>query len=390
MGLDIVYEQLGTTITDENEENYKVNEDDGISVDDADNFQIVFANIAKVYKDVENRTEGQEIIEVVNFEGVGATLDAMSQCELFKKAGKGLLSALLSHEKVVDIIPAATTEKLINAWGVTDTKDENYVNYASTFKGIGDMVEAAKTLASAESPKEAITAALTAITSEDVNGDIIKGVLSSDNLQNAGLDKEIADAVGEVVNTITDALSQKTLTGTTAPDDADGNTGDFYINTSNNYIYKKGIDAWEQINSGETTISGPEEPTSEQGSSNNYYIQDTNYKIYKKVDENWVLQNIDKTKEIDGIAAALDIITQTQTETGESIAITEQEVTQIIDAISESTIILDLINSSEAVSGAVDKGKLDDATKGYLESAIENSSLDDNQQNKLKAMLGIS
>ena len=398
MGLDIVYEELGTTLPTDEEEllNYKVDEEEGISADDADNFQIVFANIAKVYKEIDSRTEGQEIIEVLNFEGLGAALDSMSQCELFRKAGKGLLGELLTNELITGIahgtdtpnsedgengnyylnttnnyiykkvsgvwahqnntittlngtsapdnengtdgnyyvntvtydvyhkesgawkqlntriIPGATTTRLINAWGVTDTEDENYVNYASTFKGIGEMVEAAKTLASTDNPKEAITAALTAITSEGVDSDIIESVLSSENLQNAGLDENIADAVVEVVTSITEGLAD--------------------------------------------------------------------------MDEE------ERAKEIEGIATALDLITQTQTqETGTIDTITEEKAEEIIDAISESTIILDLIDTATEVSGAVDTSKLDDDTKDNLGSAINNNgNLTAEQKAQLLAMLGIS
>ncbi|MBQ7453028.1 MAG: hypothetical protein IJS68_02035 [Clostridia bacterium] len=312
-GLDFVYDALETTIPEGQEDQYKISENItsmtwGL---DAENIQSVLKNIASIYSDFSNKESSENTIEVISLEKLGIALNSMRNSAVMNAPGGKLLESLLNSEMISSVIDSTTRTRLINAWSISDTTDPNYVNYASTFKGIGDMVEVAKTLSEASSPKESIEVALNAITSEGVDTSVMESLLSSENLQNAGLDADTANAVSDVVNEITDGLSG--------------------------------------------------------------------------------LTEEEKQQEIEGIAAALDIIVQTQNaESGTIDTIDSEAAEDLVDAIAGSTIILDLIDSSANVNGAVDTNKLDSETKTNLEAAIDgNSGLSADQKDALKAMLGI-
>ena len=248
-------------------------------------------------------------------EKIGKIFDSMRNCNIFSGAGKNILNSILSSDIVSGVVSSETRTQLVNAWDITDKTNENYIDYATTFKGIDDMIEVAKTLSeSTLNAKESISTALEAITSEGVDSSVMENILSSENLKNAGLDESTAKAVGDVVSEITDGLKNTT-------------------------------------------------------------------------DEQ-------KKAEIEGIATALDLIVQTQNTTSTIDTISQESATEIVDAISGSTIILDLINTSTDVSGAVDTSKLDTDTKTNLQSAIDSATtsgkLTEEQQAKLYAMLGIS
>ncbi|MBQ7579113.1 MAG: EI24 domain-containing protein [Clostridia bacterium] len=316
-GLDYVYEVLDTSIPEGEEENYKIAENISSSawILEKDNIQSIFSNIATIYNDYSNKTSTQSVIEVISMEKIGKVFDSMRNCNIFSGAGKNILNSILSSDMVSGVVSSETRTQLVNAWDITDKTNENYIDYATTFKGIDDMIEVAKTLSeSIINAKESISTALEAITSEGVDSSVMENILSSENLKNAGLDESTAKAVGDVVSEITDGLKNTT-------------------------------------------------------------------------DEQ-------KKAEIEGIATALDLIVQTQNTTSTIDTISQESATEIVDAISGSTIILDLINTSTDVSGAVDTSKLDTDTKTNLQSAIDSATtsgkLTEEQQAKLYAMLGIS
>jgi len=313
-GLDYVYDTLSID-TSSNPDEYKIDDVIEPSVWQADSskIQAVFANVASVYSAYDNR-ETANAIEVIDFAKIGVALDSMRKSEIFSTPGKNILNALLSSDMIDGIVPTDTISSLVAAWD-KEEGDDGYINYASTFEGLGKMVKAASAISNISETadtKKAISDALNAITGEGVDGAIVEEILSSENLQNAGLSEDTASAVSEVVSEITSSLS---------------GMGD------------------EQ-----------------------------------------------KAKEINGIATALDIINETQqTESGTISTIDSEKAEEIVNAISESTIIMDLIENSSNVNGAVDTNKLDSGTKGNLGSAIDNNdSLNADQKAALKAMLGIS
>lgn len=228
VGLDFIYDALGTEVELDgtrvkvsslkaNSDNaneaalfgeYKVKSTDNIiwSVE-SKNIQKILGNLSRVYADFDaNEKKGaekQELIKVINFEKIGASLDAMKASALFNAPAKKIFESFLNNN-MLSVIPEGTKLELLNNW---DT-----INMQATFASLNEMVILATKLNDKASnlTKDDISNVLDAITKSDVSSGVIDSILTEDNLKNAGLDNDTATAVKDTVSKISTDLKGKT------------------------------------------------------------------------------------------------------------------------------------------------------------------------------------
>ena len=205
-GLDYVYDALGTVIPADPTEAaaYKINENinGGVWASDKNNIQTVFANVAGIYKQYQDAQDASEdFIKYVNFESFGAALDSMRKSAIISVPGGKLLESILNSDMISAVVPAGTRTTLLDAWSIQEG-EAGYVNYASTFKGIGEMVAFAQQMSemTPENISENLDAVIETIKDGDVDPAVLQSIVTTENLTQAGLNATDAQAIADVVD----------------------------------------------------------------------------------------------------------------------------------------------------------------------------------------------
>jgi len=199
VGMEFVYRALQIdpdTISDVNVESSDIDWDF-----EKPRLQTIFNNVFKIYSQIEEgKNNGQDALENLDFALLGSTFDNMRFSTLLGPTSKQIMKALLNSESIIggdDETLQTFVTKLEEAWDSDEL-------LAPTFESLGQALKLAKDMQTSvdDFDVENLEEIITNLTSNDILKDVVQEVVTTETLQNLGLDKPTADMVDETLSTI--------------------------------------------------------------------------------------------------------------------------------------------------------------------------------------------